>query len=176
MTNCTRCRESTSATLASYSPLGGSNSTSSLSTVQGYATERERKPVSAQNDFCRPGLPARRWECHCCSAEKLACRTPRARQRLRWSTKRSFVIFSRIRIQSAIDFGFDDDKPSPSSGYEIVGVLKDAQFDTASTKKIQETMFLALLQDQSQFALSAEVEARTCQAITVRGNGHSRGN
>jgi predicted permease len=56
-------------------------------------------------------------------------------------------------------FGFGDEKSS--GDYEIIGVLKDAHFESADEKKVQETVFPALLQDQSQFALSAEVEART---------------
>jgi ABC-type antimicrobial peptide transport system permease subunit len=39
-------------------------------------------------------------------------------------------------------------------------VLKDAHFESADETKIQETVFPALLQEQSQFSLNAEVEAR----------------
>ena len=44
-------------------------------------------------------------------------------------------------------FGFGDATKS-SGDYEIVGVLKDAHFESADEKKVQETVFPALLQDQ----------------------------
>jgi predicted permease len=44
--------------------------------------------------------------------------------------------------------------------YEIVGVLKDVHFNDAKTK-VREMIFRALLQDQTQTAMTAELELRT---------------
>ena len=147
----------TSATLASYSPFGGSNSTSSID-VHGYA-KKENEDVSAQEIFVGPeyaqtlGMPL-------LLGREIGLQDTAGAPKVAMVNEAFARHFFPNQNPIGHRFGFDDDKPSPSSGYEIIGVLKDAQFDTTSRKKIQETMFLALLQDQSQFALSAEVEAR----------------
>ena len=51
-------------------------------------------------------------------------------------------------------FGYGD------QSYEIVGVLKDAHFNDAKTK-VREMVFRAILQDQTQAAMTAELELRT---------------
>jgi ABC-type antimicrobial peptide transport system permease subunit len=51
-------------------------------------------------------------------------------------------------------FGYED------QNYEIVGVLENAHFNDAKTK-VHEMIFRALLQDQTQTAMTAELELRT---------------
>jgi predicted permease len=51
-------------------------------------------------------------------------------------------------------FGYGD------QSYEIVGVLKNALFEDAKTK-VRDMIFCALLQDQTQSAMTAELELRT---------------
>jgi predicted permease len=51
--------------------------------------------------------------------------------------------------------------------YEIVGVLRNALFDDAKTK-VRDMIFRALLQDQTQSAMAAELELRTMgDALTI---------
>jgi predicted permease len=148
----------TSATIASYSPLSGSNSTSSID-VQGYA-KKENEDVSAQQIFVGPEYP-RTLGMPLLLGREIGLQDTAGAPKVAMVNEAFVRHFFPNQDPIGHRFGFDDEKPSPSGGYEIVGVLKDAQFDNSSTKKIQETMFLAILQDQSQFALSAEFEART---------------
>src|SRR6185436_802659 len=55
-------------------------------------------------------------------------------------------------------FGVHGSRESPD--VEIVGVLDDARFQD-SRDAVEPTVFVALFQEQSQFALDAEVEVRT---------------
>jgi predicted permease len=145
-----------SATLASYSPLGGSNSTSSL-TVQGYEPKQNESP-SAQMIFVGPDYP------HTLGMPLLLGREINL-QDTAGAVKVAMVneAFVRHYMPNINPIGrkisFDDQ--NSNAEMEIVGVLKDAQFESADTKKVQETVFRALLQDQSQFALSVELETRT---------------
>jgi predicted permease len=145
-----------SATIASYSPLGGSNSTSSIA-VQGYEQKQNESP-SAQMIFVAPDYP------HTLGMPLLLGREI-GLQDTAGAAKVAMVNEAFVRhffpnenpIGHRLSF---DDKDSPAD-IEIVGVLKDAQFERADTSKVQETVFRALLQDQSQFALSVELEVRT---------------
>ena len=144
------------ATLASYSPLGGSNSTSSI-TVQGYEVKQNESP-EAQMIFVGPDYP------HTLGMPLLLGREINLQDTM-GAAKVAMVNEAFVRrylpnvdpIGRKISFGDENS----NAQMEIVGVLKDAQFGSADSKKIQETVFRALLQDQSQFALSAELEART---------------
>jgi ABC-type lipoprotein release transport system permease subunit len=62
--------------------------------------------------------------------------------------------------QSAVGHRFGQGGPKDAGYYEIVGVLKDPRFHEP-TDEIVPMVFPALMQDASQFALSAEVEVRT---------------
>jgi predicted permease len=145
-----------SATIASYSPLGGSNSTSSI-TVQGYEP-KQNENTNAQMIFVGPDYP------HTLGMPLLLGREI-GLQDTAGAAKVAMVNEAFVRhylpngnpIGHRLSFG----DQNSAGDIEIVGVLKDAQFESADTKKVQETIFRAILQDQSQFALSAEVEART---------------
>jgi predicted permease len=145
-----------SATIASYSPLGGSNSTSTLS-VMGY----EAKPnenTGAQTVFVGPDYP------HALGMQLLLGREIGLQDTV-GAAKVAMVNEAFVRHffpnQNPVGhrFGFGDEKTS--GDYEIIGVLTDAHFQGADEAKVQETVFPALFQDQSQFALSAEAEVRT---------------
>jgi predicted permease len=144
-----------SATIASYSPLGGSNSTSTLA-VQGYEA-KDNENTGAQTVFVGPDYP------HALGMQLLLGREITL-QDTAGAAKVAMVNEAFVRHffpnQNPVGhrFGFGDEKSS--GDYEIIGVLKDAHFESADETKIQETVFPALLQEQSQFSLNAEVEAR----------------
>ncbi len=143
------------ATIASYSPLGGSNSSSSL-TVQGYE-QKQNESTEAQMIFVAPDYPQT-------LGMSLLLGREIGLQDTAASGKVAMVNEAFVRHyfphESPIGhrFTFGDEN---SADIEIIGVLKDAQFESANSKKVQETVFRALLQDQSQFALSTELEVRT---------------
>lgn len=145
-----------SATLASYSPLGGSNSTSTIS-VQGYA-QKENENASAQEIFVGPDYPQT-------LGIPLLLGRAVGLQDTAGSAKVAMVNEAFVRHffpnQNPVGhrFGFDDEKSS--GDYGIIGVLKDAHFESADERKVQETVFLAILQEQTQAALSVEIEVRT---------------
>ena len=64
-------------------------------------------------------------------------------------------------------FGFGG--PSDAANIEIVGVLQDARFHDAKDE-IEPMVFLPLFQEVSQFALTAEIAARTTGDATAIGN------
>jgi len=144
------------ATIASYSPLGGSNSSSSL-TVQGYE-QKQNENTEAQMIFVAPDYP------QTLGMTLLLGREIGLQDTLA-AGKVAMVNEAFVRhyfphenpIGHRFTFGDEDS----AAEIEIVGVLKDAQFESASAKKVQETVFRSLLQDQSQFALSTELEVRT---------------
>jgi predicted permease len=144
-----------SATIASYSPLSGSNSTSTLS-VQGYEP-KQNENTGAQTIFVGPDYP------HTLGTPLLLGREIGMQDTV-GAPKVAMVNEAFVRHffpnqdPTGHRFGFGDEKSS--GDYEIIGVLKDAQFESASAKKIQETVFPSILQDQTQFALSAELEVR----------------
>jgi predicted permease len=144
------------ATIASYSPLGRSNSTSTLS-VQGYEA-KQNENTGAQTVFVGPDYP------HALGMQLLLGREITLQDTV-GAAKVAMVNEAFVRHffpnQDPIGhrFGFGDEKSS--GDYEIIGVLKDAHFAGADEKKVQETVFPPLLQEQSQAALNAEVEVRT---------------
>jgi predicted permease len=145
-----------SATLASYSPLSGNNSSSTMS-VQGYV-QKGNESTEAQMIFVGPDYP------HTLGIPLLLGREI-GLQDASGAGKVAMVNETFVRRffpnESPIGHRFGYDGEKTSGDYEIVGVVKDAHFDSAKEKKVPETVFLALLQDQTQFAMSAEVEIRT---------------
>jgi predicted permease len=144
------------ATIASYSPLGGSNSSSSL-TVQGYE-QKQNENTEAQMIFVAPDYPQTLGMSLLLGREINLQDTVAA-------GKVAMVNEAFVRHyfphENPIGHKFKFGDENSAAEIEIVGVLKDAQFESASAKKVQETVFRALLQDQSQFALSTELEVRT---------------
>jgi predicted permease len=144
-----------SATLASYSPLSGSTSQSSA-TIEGY-TPKPGEHVALETIFVGPSYP-----------DTLGIPLVQGRAiTLRDGATTPLVAmvneaFGRRYFPNAIAIGhrFTYDDPEAGRSFEIVGVLKDARFHDARDAA-EPIAFLALLQDTSQFALAAEVAART---------------
>lgn len=139
-------------TIASYSPLGGSNSTSTVN-LAGYERKQDEN-MGSQMIFVGPDYPQT-------LGIPLVAGRQITMQDVAGAAKVAMVNEAFVRHffpkESPLGhkFSFGDDP------LEIIGVLKDAQFDSADDKKVQETAFLAILQDRTQFALSAELEVRT---------------
>jgi predicted permease len=144
-----------SATLASYSPLSGSTSQSSA-TVEGY-TPAPGEHVALETIFVGPSYP---------DALGIPLVQGRAIGLQDGATAPLVAMvneaFGRHYVPgaSAIGHRFTYDERDGGRTFEIVGVLKDARFHDARVAA-EPIVFLALLQDTTQFALSAEVAART---------------
>ncbi|HLW97446.1 MAG TPA: ABC transporter permease [Candidatus Acidoferrales bacterium] len=145
------------ATLASYSPLSGSNSTSSLN-IQGYVEKPHESP-EAQRIYVGPNYPKALGMPLLLGREIGLQDTPGAPK---VAMVNEAFVRSYFPKENPIGHRFSFEGSKDQADIEIIGVLKDAQFENVQ-KKIQETVFQALLQDQSQFALSAEVELRTAR-------------
>jgi predicted permease len=147
----------TSATIASYSPLSGNNSTSTVG-VQGYEAKANEN-TGAQTVFVGPDYP-RAMGMQLLLGREITLQDTVGAAKVAMVNEAFVRHFFPNQNPIGHRFGFGDDQKT-SGDYEIIGVLKDAHFQSADETKIQETVFPPLLQEQSQFALSAEVEART---------------
>jgi predicted permease len=143
-----------SATLARYSPLGGSNSVNSAS-VEGY-TPKPDESVQLETQIVAPSYP-----------ETLGMPLVKGRaiglQDTSASGKVAMVNEAFVRhffgdqnpIGRHVGFGTAAERP-----IEIVGVLRDARFHD-DRQEVKPIVFTALLQEATQFALDVEVEVRT---------------
>jgi predicted permease len=144
-----------SATLARYSPLGGGNSVHAA-TVEGYVP-RPGESVSLEVILVGPsypetlGMPLRQGRS---IGIQDGPGTPKVGM-----VNESFVgHFFAGQNPIGRHFGVSG-SPGPAD-IEIVGVLKDAQFQD-SKEPVHPVVFVAMLQDASQFALDCEIEVRT---------------
>ena len=143
------------ATLARYSPLGGSSS-SHAARVEGFSP-RPGEPVSLETVLVGPSYP-----------ETLGMELVRGRsiglQDSLGAPKVAMVneTFVHDFFPDANPLGrhFGLDGSTGATDIEIVGVLKDVQFQDAR-HAARPVVFTALLQDTSQFALDCEIEVRT---------------
>lgn len=143
------------ATLASYSPLSGNNSSSTMS-VQGYVT-KENESTSAQMIFVGPDYP-HTMGVPLVLGREIGLQDTASAGKVAMVNEAFVRRFFSHESPIGHRFGYDGEKTS--GDYEIIGVVKDAHYDSANEKKAQETVYLAILQDQTQFALSAELAAR----------------
>ncbi|MGH9591905.1 MAG: FtsX-like permease family protein, partial [Bryobacteraceae bacterium] len=144
-----------SATLATFSPLSGTNVTSTIS-VQGYAA-KEHENMSTENLLVGPHY-----------AETMGMTLLQGRefgwQDVAGAPKVAMVNETFVRHYFAHQnpigqhFGFGGTKNA--GDMEIVGVLKDANFSSAKEKP-GDVALLPILADQTMMALFAEVEIRT---------------
>ncbi len=144
-----------SATLARYSPLGGSNSVRA-GRVEGYSPQPGER-VSLETILVGPAYP-----------ETLGMALKQGRaialQDVRGAPKVAMVNEAFVRhflagqnpLGRHVGFGGS----TGAIDLAIVGVLQDAQFQNARDE-IRPVVFTALLQDASQFALDCEIEVRT---------------
>ena len=155
-----------SVSIASYSPLGGSNSTSSIG-VQGYAP-KQNENITTQTIYVGPEYP-QTIGIPLLEGRQITLQDTAGTPKVAMVNEAFVRHFFPNENPIGHRFGFDDAAKS-SGDFEIVGVLKDAQFESADEKKVQETAFLAILQDQTQFALSAEIEVRTAGDPSAAGS------
>jgi predicted permease len=145
----------TNATLASYSPFSGATSKETV-TVEGY-TPKPGENVETENIYVAPSY-----------AETLGIRLVAGRTigpadgagaPLVAMVNEAFV---RRYLPGANALGrhFRLGEGDVAKSYEIVGVVQDARFHDARDP-IEPIAFLALLQDATQFALSAEAAVQT---------------
>ncbi|PYR18231.1 MAG: hypothetical protein DMF98_25915, partial [Acidobacteria bacterium] len=143
-----------SATLARYSPLGGSQSTNA-GTVEGY-TAKPGERVSLETVLVGPSYP-----------ETLGIPLIEGRaidlQDTAGRTKVALVnqAFARHYFphENPIGRHFSVGGSTSANNIEIIGILGDAQFHDARDP-VGPIVFTALFQDASQFALDCEIEVR----------------
>jgi predicted permease len=153
-----------SATIARYSPLGGSRSVNS-GTVEGYVA-KPGESVEFETQVVAPTYP-----------ETLGIRLVRGRaiglQDSKGAPKVAMVNESFVRHFMADrdpvgrHFGFGS-----SPDIQIVGVLADARFQD-DRGEVAPIVFTPLFQEATQFALDAEIEVRTA-ADPTRAAGELR--
>jgi len=155
------------ATLARYSPMSGSSSSDNIS-IQGHV-DKLGEDISVENILVGPSY-----------AETMGMTLLQGReiglQDAPGAPKVAMVNEAFVRAyfpgKSPLGRHFDVGKPKDTGEYEIVGVLRDAQFHDVK-EKIKPMVFPAILQDTSQTALSGGVILRTTgdpasMAATVR--------
>src|SRR5216684_74826 len=141
------------ATLARYSPMSGSSSTNNIS-IQGHV-DKPGEDMSAENILVGPSY-----------AETMGMTLLQGReiglQDAPGAPKGAIVNEAFMRAyfpgKSPLGHHFDVGKPKNTGEYEIVGVLRDAQFHDVK-EKIKPMVFPAILQDPSQTALSGGARA-----------------
>jgi predicted permease len=144
------------ATLASYSPFSGSTSRESTS-IEGY-TPKPGEQVDVENIYVGPSYPD-------AMGMPLVAGRAIGRQDGPGAPLVAMVneAFARRYVPGASAIGHRfrfGDGDNVHQSYEIVGVLKDARYHDAKDA-VEPIAFVALLQDATQFALSAEVALRT---------------
>lgn len=155
------------ATLARYSPMSGSSSTINFS-IQGHL-DNPGEDMSVENILVGPSY-----------AETMRMKRTQGReiglQDVAGAPKVAMVNEAFVRTyfpgKSPLGHHFDIGKTKNTGEYEIVGVLRDAQFHNVK-EKIKPAVFPAILQDTSQTALSGSIILRTTNdpaplAATVR--------
>jgi predicted permease len=144
-----------SATLARYSPLGGGSSMHAAA-VEGY-TPRPGEAVSLEVVLVGPSYP-----------ETLGMHLRRGRsiglRDAAGSPKVAMVNDAFVRHffldSNPLGRRFGLGGSTGAADLEIVGVLDDVQFQSPKNE-VRPVVFIALLQDTTQFALDAEIEIRT---------------
>jgi len=146
------------ATLAHYSPMSGSSSTSNISIQDHFDNPGE--DMSVENILVGPSY-----------VETMGMTLLQGREigleDAPGTPKVAMVneAFGRAYFpgQNPLGHHFDIGKPKNTGEYEIVGVLRDAQFHDAK-EKIKPIVFPAIMQDTSQTALSSGIIIRTVSA------------
>jgi len=143
-----------SASFASYSPLSGSNSTSSI-TVQGYAAKPDEN-TEVQSIFVGPRY-LETMGMTLLLGREISVQDASAAPNAQVAIVNEAFVRHYLPNQNPIGQHFEMN----DRNVEIIGVAKDTQFDNDVREKVQETAFLSIFQDKSQRALSAEIAVRT---------------
>jgi predicted permease len=143
------------ATLARYTPMSGTSSVSSFSII-GHV-DKPGENMSVEDIFVGPSYP-----------ETMGMALLQGReinlQDAPGTPKIAMVNEAFVRAyfpgQNPLGQRFDVHKPKGTGEYEIVGVLRDAQFHNAK-EKVEPIVFPAILQDTTQDVLSGGIIIRT---------------
>ena len=156
------------ATLARYSPMSGSSSTNNIS-IQGHV-DKPGEDMSAENILVGPSY-AETMGMTLLQGREIGLQDAPGAPKVAMVNE-AFVLRAYFPGESPLGHHFDVGKPKNTGEYEIVGLLRDAQFHDLK-QKIKPIVFPAILQDTSQTALSGGVILRTTgdpasMAATVR--------
>jgi len=143
------------STLARYSPMSGSSSTSSFSIVG--RTDKPGEHMAVENILVGPSYPETMGMTLLQGREIGFADAPGAPKVAMVNEAFALAYFPG---QSPLGHHFDIHKPKGTGEYEIAGVLHDAQFHDVR-ERIKPTVFPALLQDTSQDVLSSSLILRT---------------
>jgi predicted permease len=156
-----------SVTVARYSPMSGSSSTNDIS-IQGHAST-PGEALFAETLLVGPSY-AETMGIRLLLGREVGLQDTAAQPKVAMVNE----AFARAFFPNERPLGhhFDIHQPKDTGEYEIVGVLRDAQFHDAKTKA-EPMVLLALLQDTSLDTLSCEIAVRTVgdpelMAATVR--------
>jgi predicted permease len=139
------------ATIARFSPFSGHVSASQVD-VEGYSP-RQDESMSVDDVLVGPDYP-KTLGIPLLLGREISLRDTEGSARVAMVNEAFVRHFFLAANPIGHRFGYGD------QSYEIVGVLKNVQFNDAKTK-VREMIFRALLQDQSQSAMTAELELRT---------------
>jgi predicted permease len=139
------------ATIARFSPFSGHVSASQVD-VEGYSP-RQDESMSVDDVLVGPDYPET-LGIPLLLGREISLRDAEGSARVAMVNEAFVRHFFPAANPIGHRFGYGD------QSYEIVGVLKNVHFNDAKTK-VREMIFLALLQDQTQTAMTAELELRT---------------
>jgi macrolide transport system ATP-binding/permease protein len=139
------------ATIARFSPFSGHVSASNVN-VEGYSP-RQDESMSVSDVLVGPAYP-RTLGIPLLLGREIDLRDTEGSAKVAMVNEAFVRHYFPAENPVGHRFGYGE------HSYEIVGVLKDALFEDAKTK-VRDMIFRALLQDQTQSAMTAELELRT---------------
>jgi predicted permease len=139
------------ATIARFSPFSGHVSASQVD-VEGYSP-RQGESMSVDDVLVGPDYPET-LGIPLLLGREISLRDAEGSARVAMVNEAFVRHFFPAANPIGHRFGYGD------QSYEIVGVLKNVHFNDAKSK-VREMIFCALLQDQTQSAMTAELELRT---------------
>jgi predicted permease len=143
------------ATLASYSPMSGSTSTSSISILG--RTPQQNENSETEGIFVGPSYPES-LSIPLMQGREIGLQDGPGAQKVAMVNQAFVKKYFPNENPIGHRFGYGDAKSA--GDYEIIGVLRDAQFHDAKDP-VKPIAYAALLQDSSQFSLAAELAVRT---------------
>lgn len=140
------------ATIARFSPFSGHVSASNVDDVEGYSP-RQDESMSVSDVLVGPAY-SRTLGIPLLLGREIDLRDTEGSAKVAMVNEAFVRHYFPVENPIGHRFGYGD------QNYEIVGVLQNALFEDAKTK-VRDMIFLALLQDQTQSAMTAELELRT---------------
>jgi macrolide transport system ATP-binding/permease protein len=139
------------ATIARFSPFSGHTSASQVD-VEGYSP-RQNESMSVDDVLVGPDYP-KTLGIPLLLGREISLRDTEGSTKVAMVNEAFVRHFFPAANPIGHRFGYGD------QSYEIVGVLKNVEFNDAKAK-VREMIFCAILQDQTQSAMTAELELRT---------------